>query len=223
MASDVDICNAALGELGVSGLVTSLAPPTGTAYATLCATLYPMARDSLLEMHTWTFATKRVSLALLSETPPNSWSYAYAAPTDALNFLAVLDPDATDDYSQGLVQYGNIAGIYPQNVGVYTTKPYETETDASGNVIVYTNQTDAVLRYTGRVTDTTKFSPMFTESLVKLLKSKLAGPVIKGEEGRQEMKSALAEFGAIFGKATASDANQHRTRVAQSTDWIVNR
>ena len=223
MASDVDVCNAALGELGDTATVVSINPPSGSIQAVHCARFYPMARDALLEMHTWSFATKRVALSLLAETPPNSWTYAYQAPSDVLNFLAVLDPDATDDYSAGLAQYGNIAGSYNYNVGIYQTQPFVVEMDANGNQVVYTNQQNAVLRYSGRITDTTTFSPLFIEGLTKLLKSKLAGPVIKGQEGRQEAANALKEFQVWFGQAAASDANSRREKPAQSVDWIVNR
>lgn len=223
MASEVDICNAALGELGDSATVASISPPSGSVQAVHCARFYPIARDALLEMHTWGFATKRVQPALLAETPPAPWAYVYQAPSDVLNFLAILDPNATDEYSAGLAQYGNVSGSYNANVGLYTPQPFATEVDAKGNQVIYTNQQFAMLRYSGRVTDTTTFSPLFIEGLTKLLKSKLAGPVIKGAEGRAEAKSALQEFQAWFALATASDANQHRQKPAQSVDWIVNR
>ena len=223
MASEVDICNNALALLGDTATVVALIPPSGSVQAVHCARFYPMARDQLLEMHTWGFATKRVSLALLSETPPSPWTYVYDAPSDVLNFLAILDPNATDDYSAGLAQYGNVSGSYNYNVGIYTPQPFATEMDSTGNQVIYTNQQNAILRYSGKITDTTTFSPTFTEALTRLLASKLAGPVIKGSEGRAESKSQLAEFKIAFGAATMSDANQHRQKPAQSVDWIVNR
>ena len=222
MASEVDVCNAALGELGDNATVASISPPSGSIQAVHCARFYPIARDALLEMHNWGFALKRVSLALLAETPPSSWLYVYDAPSDVVNFLAVVDPNAADDYSSGISQYGNVSGSF-NNIGIYTTQPFAVEVDAAGNQVIYSNQPNAVLRYSGRVTDTTTFSPLFIEGLTKLLKSKLAGPVIKGAEGRAEAKSALQEFQGWFALATVSDANQRRVKPAQSVDWIVNR
>ena len=223
MASEVDICNAALGELGDTATVVALVPPSGSIQAVHCARFYPMARDELLELHTWGFATKRVSLALLSETPPSEWSYVYDAPSDVLNFLAILDPAATDDYSAGLAQYGNISGSYNYNVGIYTPQPFAVETDSTGNQVIYTNQQNAQLRYSGRVTDTTTFGPLFIMALTKRLKAYLAGPVVKGAEGRAEAKAAMQEFMVALAAAKESDANQHRQKPAQSVDWIVNR
>ena len=223
MASEVDYCNNALAELGDTATVVSLVPPSGSVQAVHCARFYPIARDELLAMHAWQFATKRVALTLLSETPPASWAYAYQLPSDQLKILAILDPNATDDYSAGLAQYGNISGSYNYQVGLYTTQPFETEIDANGNQVLYSNQQNAVMRYVGRVTDTTTFPPMFGAALTKRLKTKLAGVVIKGAEGRAEAKSAMQEFIVEYGKATEDDANQHRNKPAQSVDWIVNR
>ncbi|MET3122605.1 hypothetical protein AAKU67_002207 [Oxalobacteraceae bacterium GrIS 2.11] len=223
MASEVDICNAALAELGDTATVVAINPPSGSVQATLCARFYPIARDALLEMHTWGFATKRVQPALLAETPPTPWAYAYQAPSDVLNFLSITDPNATDDYSAGLQNYGSVTGASQYNIGLYQTQPFATEVDAAGNQVIYTNQQNAMLRYSGRVTDTTTFSPLFIEALTKYLKSKLAGPVIKGSEGREAMKSALAEFKIALGDAMASDANQHLEKPAPSVTWIANR
>jgi len=223
VASETDICNGALALIGDTASVASISPPSGSIQAVHCARFYPMARDSLLEMHTWAFSTKRVSPALLAETPPSPWSYAYDTPSDVINFLSILDPAATDDYSAGLAQYGNISGSYNYNVGIYTPQPFTVETDSSGNSVIYTNQPNAVLRYTGKVTDTTQFSPLFIECLTWLLGSKLAGPVIKGSEGRAVQADCLKKFEAFLGLATSSDANQRREKPATSVDWIVNR
>lgn len=223
MASEVDICNNSLALLGDTATVVALVPPSGSIQAVQCARFYPMARDELLEMHTWSFATKRVQPAPLAETPPSPWAYAYLAPSDVLNFLAVLDPAATDDYSAGLAQYGNVSGSYNYNVGIYTPQPFAVETDGSGNQVILSNQQNALLRYSGRITDPTTFSPMFTAALTRLLASKLAGPVIKGQAGRDEAKAQMTEFRIAFGVATTSDANDHRQKPAQSVDWIVNR
>lgn len=224
MASDVDIVNLALAEIGDTATVTSLNPPSGSVQAAICARFYPMARDALLEMHTWQFATKRVSLALLSESnQPNQWTYTYAQPTDALNLMAVLDPAGSDDYVQGLVLPGSYPSLYSGHVGYPSTKLFATEIDANGQQIVLTNQANAVLHYTAAVTDPTQFSPLFTQGLAKLLASMLAGPIIKGSEGRNVASQKQKEFQAWFTEATESDSNQRNIKPAITTSWIVNR
>lgn len=222
MASEVDICNLALARLGDSATVSDITPSDGSAQADHCARFYPIARDSLLEMHPWGFATVRVSLAMLTNTW-TEWRYVYAQPNDALNLLAVLAPDATDDYSVGLVLSENIYGNVNTGTGIYTPQEFASESDANGNPVIYTNQINATLRYTRLITDTTKFSPLFTQGLAILLASHLAGPVLKGEVGRSESKAMLQEFMVWLGKATVSDANQQRKNVKQSVAWMASR
>ena len=96
MASEVDICNLALARLGDNATVASIDPPEGSAQAEHCARFYAIARDSLLEMHAWKFATRRVQLAKLT-VPSWDWSFAYAEPTGALKLLGVLSATASND------------------------------------------------------------------------------------------------------------------------------
>jgi len=214
MASDVDICNLALSHLGDTATVASLDPPEGSAQAEHCARFYPIARDSLLEMHTWGFATKRVQLAQLGAGWPE-WDYAYAQPADALNILAVLPPDATDDYSQSNVP--DSAG------GTYVPQAFSCEIDANGADVIYTDQINAVLRYTAIVEDTTKFSPLFVMTLSWHLASMLAGPMLKGDAGAAEAKRCTAMMQAYLSKAAVSDAQQRRINPQHNVGWIAGR
>ncbi|MEC5161720.1 MULTISPECIES: hypothetical protein [unclassified Janthinobacterium] len=223
MSSDVDLCNAALASLGDDATVASLSPPEGSAQADHCARFYPMARDTLLELHSWGFTTRRAPLALLAEAPPSSWRYAYAAPADTINLLAVLAPDALDDISAGAANYANWGDVYESNAIAYTPQTFTCESNSAGAQIILTNQAGAVLRYTARVTDSSQFSPLFEEALVMLLAARLAGPVIKGSEGRAVAKAMMQEFRMWFAQAAASDANQQRHVAQQSTSWMAGR
>jgi hypothetical protein len=213
LASEVDIANLALSHLGDSATVASLNPPEGSAQAEHCARFYPIARDSLLEMHSWGFATKRVSLALLTNTWPE-WTYAYACPTDALNLLAVLAADAPNDYSTGLTNSG---------AGNYTPQDFSNETADDGTSIIFTNVQNATLRYSARITDTTKFSPLFVDALAWLLASYMAGPILKGDAGMGAARQCLGAFDKVYAKATVSDANQQRHTVKPSVSWMAGR
>jgi hypothetical protein len=227
VASETDICNLALAHLGDSATVSSIDPPEGSAQAEHCARFYPIARDALLEMHDWGFATKRAILAQLSN-PSSQWAYCYAQPSDLVNTISVLDRYATDDTSVGM-SYPTAWGEAPMtNGGVYTPQAFQLETADDGTDILYTNQANALLRYVARVTDTTRFSPLFIQTLSWSLAAMLAGPVIKGEAGQGEAaRCELIAFGrdgksGKFGLAAASDAGQKRatTRDRQQVSWI---
>jgi hypothetical protein len=222
MASAVDICNLALAHLGDVATVASIDPPEGSAQAEHCQRFYPIARDSLLEMHSWGFSTKRATLALLGSNWPE-WRYAYACPNDMLNVLAVLDKEAADDYSVPIPQpYSNIATVNAGQ-GFYTPQPFSVEALDTGAQVIYTNVENATLRYTARVTDTTRFSPLFVEALSWLLASKLAGPILKGDAGAAMSQNCMRMFLSVYGRATASDSNQRRTNIQQSVGWMANR
>lgn len=226
MASAVDICNLALGHLGDNATVASIDPPEGSAQAEHCARFYPIARDSLLEMHFWNFCMRRVTLAALEATWPE-WKYAYAVPSDALNLIAVMPPDANDDYATRFVptdtpQFAhNISPVIA--AGRYSPQPFAVEVKDDGQSVIYTNQEKAMLRYTAYVRDTTKFSPLFTMALSWHLASMLAGPVIKGDAGAAEAKRCTQMAMGYISQAEVSDANQRRNTMEHIVPWTAGR
>ena len=224
MPSDVDICNLALAHLGDTATVASINPPSGNAQSSHCARFYPIARDALLEMHSWGFSTKRTTLALNATNPSSSWKFCYAAPSNVINYLEVMDPNATDDYSVGV----QMAGVGPYSapvvgLGVYTPQAFVVETDYDDNDIILTNQEFAILRYTKSVSDPTKWSPLFVLTLSHYLASMLAGPLIKGTEGIRVSEAQLKLAMGFQAQAEGSDANQRRVHPAAGAPWMVNR
>jgi hypothetical protein len=202
MSSEVDICNLSLARLGDEATVASIDPPEGSSQAAHCARFYPMARDTIQDMHNWWFCINRDSLALLNVTPAFGWQYAYSVPTDLVSMLGVFIPGSADDFS-------------PQE--------YELEALADGTQVVYTNVQDAVCKYVSRETDTAKFQPLFTDALAWLLASMLAGPILKGEAGQQAGLSAYKMFRTVLAEAITSDANQRKINPTHRPDWIKDR
>lgn len=201
MASEVDIVNLALSHLGEDATVSSIDPPEGSAEAEHAAMFYPQARDALLEMHEWRFSTKRVLLAL---TASNSfeWAYAYALPVNMLRALAVLPETASaEDDGEG----------------------FDQQLDADDVQIILTNCETASLKYTARVTDPTRFPPLFVETLAWLLAAHLAGPLIKGDQGRTVAKGCMQMFAAFLTQAKVSDANQKKVQPTHTPGWIGGR
>ena len=190
MASEVDICNLALGNLGNPAEVSSISPQDGSVEAMHCARFYPMARKALLEMHTWGFATRRASLALLDVTPPTAWLYAYAHPNNCLRPVRVLSAEATDD-DEG--------------------EDFKNETLSDGTKVIYANTEDATLLYTHNEKDPVKFSGLFTTLLARLLSSMLAGPLIKGDTGSKIATTQTKVFYAEYAIATGIDANSRKS------------
>lgn len=83
MATSVaQICNMALGRIGVSAKIAALTDATNPARA--CETYYEATRDRLLEACPWPWANKRATLAAIADGERDGWTYAYALPVDCL-------------------------------------------------------------------------------------------------------------------------------------------
>ena len=201
MSSVVDLCNLALSRLGDSATVASIDPPEGSSQAEHCSRFYPIARDSLLEMHDWKFATRRAPLSELTVDSFN-WAHAYAEPNGALRIISVLDAtQSAEDESY----------------------PFAAESGEDGAALIYTDLQNATVRYVARVADTTKFSPLFADALAWLLASHIAGPLIKGAAGQAAAKACYANFNLVFSYAKVSDANQRKSEPTHTPGWIAGR
>jgi hypothetical protein len=201
MASEVEICNLALSHLGDSATVASIDPPEGSSQAEHCALWYPIARNSLLELHEWGFATVRAPLAELAASIA-PWQHAYARPAKALKVLAVTAPNCGD-----------------------TAQAYVSESDEEGNQIILTNHASAMIRYTRIITDTSKFSPLFVDVLAWYLSTYLAGPILKGESAIQVANANMSKAMGMLALAKLSDTGQQHLAPApvHAVPWLAGR
>ena len=198
MASVVDISNLALAHLGDEATVSSISPSDGSAQADHCVRFYPIARDLCLERHDWNFARRRTVLSETANTPPEVWEYEYAMPSNVIRVLAVLDEDGDEDAPKRFMQ----------------------GTDANGAKVIWSNEENATLLYTHAITDTTKFSALFVDTLAYMLAGYLAGPITKDMKLKQSMMQ-IAE--AQLAKAALSSANANRNPATHNVDWVSQR
>ena len=208
MATEVDICNLALAHLGDDATIATIKPPEGSAQAEKAARFYPIARDSLLEMHTWYFAATGGALALTTVTL-DQWEYAYQAPADLMTPVAIISPSAQNDYATRMSAGDTPGGITSNYAPTIVAGQYSPQQFAVEGAYIYTNQENAVLRYQAYVTDPTLFSPLFINTLSWHLASMLAGPVIKGDQGAAEAKRCTQTMVQYLSTAKQSD-NLHR-------------
>ncbi|HNB43398.1 MAG TPA: hypothetical protein PLL72_04295 [Burkholderiaceae bacterium] len=206
MSTPVDICNLALARLGDEANVQSISPPDGSTQAALCAQFYPIARDTVLAMRQWTFATVRAPLALLvGDAYHSPWAYAYAVPNQCLSLLKVLEADASHDVEVS---------------GATTPQPFRVESLEDGQVAVLSNTPGAVAVYIMRVEDAGRFPPLFVDALSWLLASYLAGPIVKGDAGRAASRATTEAFQQVLGTASMRDGAQQYVPVSVSASWI---
>lgn len=200
MASEVDICNLALSHLGDGATVSSLYPPEGSAQAEYCATYYPLARDTLLEMHPWGFAMRRKALPLMAEQSADGL-FCYGLPPDCLRVVSVLS--------------GRADGA--------ASLRYFRETLPDGQPVLYADAPDAVLRYVSNVRDTHRFPPLFVAALSWHLAAMLAGVVMKGDVGAQFAALCEAQKQRLLQEAKNADGLQCKQGMRHTAPWMRGR
>jgi len=222
MATEVDICNLALAHLGDDATIATLSPPEGSAQAEKAARFYPIARNSLLEMHTWNFAAKRENIALTTNTL-DQWDYAYAAPADMMSPVAIISPTAQNDYATRMSAGDTPGGITSNYAPTIVAGQYTPQQFAVEGAYIYTNQENAMLRYQAFITDASLFSPLFVVTLSWHLASMLAGPIIKGDQGAAEAKRCTQMMTNYLTSAKQAD-NLHRDiTVEHIVSWTSGR
>lgn len=226
MASEVDICNLALSFLGDDASVSSISPPEGSAQAEHCSRFYPIARDGLLNLHNWNFASRRALLAQVTNTS-SQWRYAYALPANVMTVSAVIPSDAQDDYSvaywpsdrpEWMMNYSPVLAA-----GQYVPQRYALEIDSAGSRVLYANIDNALLRYQARVDDPSQFPPLFVHALAWHLASMLAGPVMKGDAGAKMGMGAMQQMAMYLQQAKNADGMQRDSRPEHIVGWMAGR
>lgn len=201
MASFVDISNMALSHHGSDAIVSSIDPPDGSVEAGHCARFLPIARVELLESSTWSFATRRVALAEVTNPSP-VWAYAYALPSDKVKPLRVFNSFELQNF--GFLP--TVGGWITPSELAYLSERGSADFTIEGGVLL-TNEPEAVLLYVQDVTDPSKFTPTFTVALSYLLAAYLSGPLIKGSEGAKTAGEFRKIASGMALSAAALDAN----------------
>lgn len=155
MTGIVGIYNMALAYIGQSETVADLTERSKAQRT--CTMFYESCRDQMLSDFDWPFATTQVYLADIG-SPVDPWLYRYAYPSDCLKVQEILEPGL----QQAMVADSRIQ--------------YQLGSGATGTVI-NTNQAQALMRYTLRLTNTELFSALAVDALALLLASKIAMPM----------------------------------------------
>jgi hypothetical protein len=196
VATQVEICNAALTHLGAKTLVTSLAENSKEAQR--LAAVWNSARDKLLTAHRWGFARRQIALALAAGASVAGWEYVYALPSDCL--------DARELYHASLAPAPHAFAL-------------SANADDSG-LWLLTDTPEAELVYTARIETVTRYPAPFAEALAWELADRVAMPLTADLQLKQ---LAAAQARIALDWAKAADANQQVHDPARSPDWLTAR
>jgi hypothetical protein len=154
-----------------------------------CKRFYYHSRDELLRQHKWNFATGYADLSRLATTGTTAWTYTYGLPVDFIRAQEVNGWSETERFDH-----------------------WELGTDG-----IYTDEESVELRYTKRITDASKFDPLFVSALSLKVAAKIVKPITNSQS---ELQAILQEFNALdFGTATRVDASEKRKR--KKPIWVT--
>ncbi len=195
-----DAVNVALARLGYKLRVGSLYD--GSAAAKKALDIYAQTRDTLLRDGDWPFAERNVAGTLLKQAPvggyfpPNVWStaypplpwnYEYAYLSDCLDVRAVKPTPIfvpNFDPQPNIFAVANDTGFTPPQR------------------VILSNVPNAIIVYTGQVTDPLTWPPDFVEEFAAALARRLAvfvgGPdavKLEAADEQAEMAQAASEQG----------------------------
>ena len=179
MSSVIHICNLALdhlGQLPIGGLF----PTERTKAARVCKLHYETARDAVLRDFPWNFSTKTVAMAVADYKSPK-WDYAYSYPIDCLKAREIVGDSVSDKIR------------------------FKVEQANDETLVILSNQSQAVLEYTAKVTNPMLFDAEFVIALSYFLASEMA-EAMTGETSQEE--KALKKYDRMIGKAEAADASE---------------
>lgn len=190
------IANMALSHIGARAIMNSIEEDSPEAQQVRL--WYESCRAQTLQAYNWNFARKRIQGSKsTSPAPEFDWEFRYVYPPDALSIRQIENP------------FGHQADAIP----------FSIESDGQTKSIV-TNLDNARIIYTYDLTDTSQFSPLFSEILSINLASKIAFTLT----GRAELKQALSEqyrFQLLV--ASAHDGNEQIGKQPRESEFIRTR
>jgi hypothetical protein len=171
--SPADVINLALVRIGYKLRIGSLFDGTPASKAAL--DIYAQTRDETLREFDWGFAERNLAATLLKSAPPGGyvppavwnpltnpplpWNYEYQYPADCLKLRSIRGT--------------------PLFIPEFDPRPkvFRIVNDNAFNPpqrVILTNEVNALLVYTGQVTDPTTWEPLYVEALAASLARRLA-------------------------------------------------
>lgn len=170
--TDVDICNLALGRVGVDK--TILAFTEQSKEARNCRRFYPLARDEVLEKVVWPFTVRIQALAPLPVgTILPGWGFQFQAPAD---MLTALEVSHSAEVSSLAGYYADCCGPWmPARAARYAFRKAQSA-DGTATAILC-NMDAPYLVYSARIEDTAQYSALCVSAIADRLAMELAMPM----------------------------------------------
>ena len=189
--SETKICNMSLSDIGSKRINNFETDDSEEAIK--CRLHYEPTRDALIRSHWWRFARARKTLSQdVADPDTDEWDNQFILPNDFLRFRSIEEE----------------AG--------YTSRSRRHAIEGDRFL---TNFSTVNMRYIRRVTDVTKFDPLFVQMLVLQLDLKLITGLAKTDTKLKE--SIKADIKDLMPKVQAVDDDE--TDVGGRSDWNLAR
>lgn len=231
---DTAVANMVLSAIGTRSDITSLGEQSPEAIEV--AKVYAQTRDELLRKYTWRFANDQLALVVSKAaqgTPENPngtlavprlpWRYSYSYPARCLKARYILPygqpagPPGVPLVSGGLV---STAIMRTRRDAVPFEEAVDYDTQGNPFKVVLTNQYQAQLVFTARITDPTIWDTLFVTAFVGRMAKKLAQP-LTGD--KTLVKIAIQAGTEAEGEAAEANANEGITILDHTPEWIAAR
>ncbi|VVE77393.1 hypothetical protein [Pandoraea sputorum] len=187
----VDICNIALGHLGVSETIAAM--DERSKNAVLCNRNYDHVLRTVLEDFWWPFATVWVAGAQLTSDPPPGWQFTYAYPSDCARVRKIVPQGGDPSWYSWRSLCDDPYTLRPRKI------PFSIIADPDrAAMAIATNEPEAILCYTKIVDDPTLYTASFADAVALQLAARLCMPLRVDD---QRTLRITQMYGAALGKA----------------------
>ena len=190
----IEICNMSLSRIGASPIE---ALTEASEAARKCSQFYEHDRRVVLRRYPWPWATRRVELAAMVDSPQD-YLYAYRYPADCCYLRKIFS-------------------VAPN--GRFVPLPdvrYKIVSDESG-LVLYTNEPRVVAEYTADVKDAALFDELFCEALSWKLAASIAFKLTGAEQIAQ---MATSEYERLFLYAVSDAENEQNVRPPKPSTFV---
>ena len=195
MASQVSICNLALGWLGTNAII---AIDDETVEAKLCKANYEDAIKAVLEDRDWTFAIDRFTLTPEDEQPEFGFSFSFIIPQQVRRVIS-----CSTDRAFSFVDSGVVSDV----------KGAEVNWQKEGNRLV-ANENTLFMRAVVDVFDPLRYPSTFVHCAAARLAADLAIPLTHSPSLMQSMWSL---YGMKLTTASTADGRQGRREQVEAS------
>ena len=235
--TETAICNMSLGKLGDKRIKDNV-ETENSVQAIQCRLHYEQTRDALERSHSWRFTRDRIKLvsAWATDTVYTTDQYVsnddvwYKCSTAHTSSSATEPPHANwttltaVDYTPGVGEWDYMWALpsdFMRFRSIYEESGYTSKSrrHAIEGENLLTNLSGVGLRYVKKVTDPTKFDPLFVEVFVWLLADEMIGPLAGGDARIQKKIDTALE--KLMPKVRAVDLDE--TDVGGRSDWNLAR